>query len=669
MTAVKNQLVVFDFDWSFADQDTDRYVFEVLAPELRKSLRAAKTTTQWTDNVAAHLVELHKLGKTREEIESALVGLPVHPAMIRGVQAVKAPTESFEFSTLKTDLLPQIFSHLDPLSLISCCLVSHSFKAAASAALLWLPFLSTWARGVPTHVILPSPTYQPLLDVAFPPENPPTHPKDLFRARILIDNIARLALRDWGRSTSSTVRMECVDTIVSLGLQVYDRIVVAMFCGAEDEPEDWLAMRELAKRLVPTMERALALEGWRKAGMGDEKISIDWVARSFAPFVYESELWMPEAVDLALKELANECVEKVEEGVPGGAASELGVSPAAVAGAIRETLEKRNFKVEEYDFPVTSCYLSTLLDRKATSTDEKKIIPPIMHAILTFLVSIRLQDKYQLNPELFKLSKVAATPRDLLEEMTRALWRSGSPRMGKKATISQRDYAVFALSLVSLFEPSTSTPIKVHVPLSKALLSCADGPFSSDLFLFQSHLLHFVGDPTQRSEILNEVAEIMRERKEPFVVGQDEVRRRGDLDLQFNVGDVCWLEKEDADGCVGIVVSWTASSKTRRQLSPMLERRLPTLSFANFSSQSLAMIAQPCFTPQLVSKGKSEPAKLVEANPSDLSRVKANDNWTTTLDELESGCSLGLYFRARDLESEFPKYVKTGISAQQFPED
>jgi len=31
---VQTQLVVFDFDWSFADQDTDRWVLEVLAPDL-----------------------------------------------------------------------------------------------------------------------------------------------------------------------------------------------------------------------------------------------------------------------------------------------------------------------------------------------------------------------------------------------------------------------------------------------------------------------------------------------------------------------------------------------------------------------------------------------------------------------------------------------------------
>lgn len=48
---LQTQLVVFDFDWSFADQDTDRYIFEVLAPHLRVSLREGKKTAQWTDNV------------------------------------------------------------------------------------------------------------------------------------------------------------------------------------------------------------------------------------------------------------------------------------------------------------------------------------------------------------------------------------------------------------------------------------------------------------------------------------------------------------------------------------------------------------------------------------------------------------------------------------------
>jgi pyridoxal phosphate phosphatase PHOSPHO2 len=37
------QLVVFDFDWSFVDQDTDRWVFEVLSTDLRRLLQTRKS--------------------------------------------------------------------------------------------------------------------------------------------------------------------------------------------------------------------------------------------------------------------------------------------------------------------------------------------------------------------------------------------------------------------------------------------------------------------------------------------------------------------------------------------------------------------------------------------------------------------------------------------------
>jgi hypothetical protein len=38
------QLVVFDFDWSFVDQDTDRWVFEVLSTPLRRKLQDRKSS-------------------------------------------------------------------------------------------------------------------------------------------------------------------------------------------------------------------------------------------------------------------------------------------------------------------------------------------------------------------------------------------------------------------------------------------------------------------------------------------------------------------------------------------------------------------------------------------------------------------------------------------------
>jgi pyridoxal phosphate phosphatase PHOSPHO2 len=70
---IKEQLVVFDFDWyafsfehevankfvndcrSLADQDTDRWVLEVLAPDLRRKMKTLKNEIQWTDLVYAVL--------------------------------------------------------------------------------------------------------------------------------------------------------------------------------------------------------------------------------------------------------------------------------------------------------------------------------------------------------------------------------------------------------------------------------------------------------------------------------------------------------------------------------------------------------------------------------------------------------------------------------------
>ena len=49
--SVNRQIVVFDFDWSLADQDSDRWIFEVLAPDLRRKMRQDKDTVQWTDSV------------------------------------------------------------------------------------------------------------------------------------------------------------------------------------------------------------------------------------------------------------------------------------------------------------------------------------------------------------------------------------------------------------------------------------------------------------------------------------------------------------------------------------------------------------------------------------------------------------------------------------------
>ncbi|EMD37331.1 hypothetical protein CERSUDRAFT_50896 [Gelatoporia subvermispora B] len=90
---IERQLVVFDFDWSLADQDSDRWIFEVLAPELRRKMKTLKAEVQWTDLVAQLLRELHAKGATREDIEGALRKMPFHPAMVRGVTNLKSRSE------------------------------------------------------------------------------------------------------------------------------------------------------------------------------------------------------------------------------------------------------------------------------------------------------------------------------------------------------------------------------------------------------------------------------------------------------------------------------------------------------------------------------------------------------------------------------------------------
>ncbi|TFK44376.1 phosphatase phospho-type [Crucibulum laeve] len=89
MEPVEKQLVVFDFDWSLVDQDTDRWIFEVLAPDLRRKMKSLKDEIQWTDLVAQSLREAHGRGITREQIENALQITPFHPAMVRGVSNLK----------------------------------------------------------------------------------------------------------------------------------------------------------------------------------------------------------------------------------------------------------------------------------------------------------------------------------------------------------------------------------------------------------------------------------------------------------------------------------------------------------------------------------------------------------------------------------------------------
>ncbi|KAF8635195.1 hypothetical protein AX17_003971 [Amanita inopinata Kibby_2008] len=73
-----------------ADQDTDRWIFEVLAPDIRRKMKNLKDDIQWTDLVAQSLREAHQRSISREQIENALRIMPFHPAMVRAVRNLQA---------------------------------------------------------------------------------------------------------------------------------------------------------------------------------------------------------------------------------------------------------------------------------------------------------------------------------------------------------------------------------------------------------------------------------------------------------------------------------------------------------------------------------------------------------------------------------------------------
>ncbi|SPO26278.1 uncharacterized protein UTRI_02554 [Ustilago trichophora] len=107
------QLIVFDFDWSLVDQDTDRYVHEALYPALRAELQRRKSNEQFTDLCADLLVKLHSHGFGPSDIQSALCTLPFHPGVKRGVSNLKAAgqTTFFLLSNSNTVYISTILSH------------------------------------------------------------------------------------------------------------------------------------------------------------------------------------------------------------------------------------------------------------------------------------------------------------------------------------------------------------------------------------------------------------------------------------------------------------------------------------------------------------------------------------------------------------------------------
>ena len=88
------QLVVWDFDHSMVNENTDTFVFDLLAPELRARLTALAKTAQfagkWTKLVDHMLGELAAAGVTPEALQAAVAETPMFEEVISAVKALHA---------------------------------------------------------------------------------------------------------------------------------------------------------------------------------------------------------------------------------------------------------------------------------------------------------------------------------------------------------------------------------------------------------------------------------------------------------------------------------------------------------------------------------------------------------------------------------------------------
>ncbi|KAF9582566.1 hypothetical protein BGW38_000055 [Lunasporangiospora selenospora] len=118
-TTVK-RLIVFDFDWTLIETDSDHWVFEHLCEELYQEQLKAAGKVQWTDLQQRLLGELFKRGISKDDIVSTLSSAPFAPEMIKALQLMKATgAELYILSDANTVYIETILKAHNILQLFS----------------------------------------------------------------------------------------------------------------------------------------------------------------------------------------------------------------------------------------------------------------------------------------------------------------------------------------------------------------------------------------------------------------------------------------------------------------------------------------------------------------------------------------------------------------------
>ncbi|CEP01679.1 putative Phosphatase [Plasmodiophora brassicae] len=108
-------LVVWDFDWSLIDENTDTWIFKALAPGLVDDLKRTEQFPVWTDRVQDALRRLFaEYGVTRDTLLETMQGIPIHQGMIETIKTLHgAGAEQIILSDSNTEFIQCILAKHD----------------------------------------------------------------------------------------------------------------------------------------------------------------------------------------------------------------------------------------------------------------------------------------------------------------------------------------------------------------------------------------------------------------------------------------------------------------------------------------------------------------------------------------------------------------------------
>ncbi|KAF9429220.1 hypothetical protein BGZ76_001644 [Entomortierella beljakovae] len=87
---ITKRLIVFDFDWTLIEADSDYWVIQNLGGEIANQQVELYGKVQWTDLQDMLLGQLHERGITRQDLEKSLRDIPFTPEIIATLRLMKS---------------------------------------------------------------------------------------------------------------------------------------------------------------------------------------------------------------------------------------------------------------------------------------------------------------------------------------------------------------------------------------------------------------------------------------------------------------------------------------------------------------------------------------------------------------------------------------------------